>query len=199
MTFAHHTVSGSIVAGSGTGIKFELETTNDNFETGGQIEIVSQDITGNQEDFDMVFKTMDAGTAGVEKLRLSETTSTFTTNVQIDQSLFVTGILDAAGFRGSIFADDSTEMLDAINNRITVTNLDAGTLTLTNDLEVVHGGTGVSTLTEDGIMYGAGTGAVQVTAAAGAADASETFQVLTVTSDVDATPVWSDTIDGGSF
>ena len=199
MTFAHHTVSGSIVAGSGTGIKFELETTNDNFETGGQIEIVSQDITGSQEDFDMVFKTMDAGTAGVEKLRLSETTSTFSTNVQIDQSLFVTGILDAAGFRGSIFADDSTEMLDAINNRITVTNLDAGTLTLTNDLEVVHGGTGVSTLTEDGIMYGAGTGAVQVTAAAGAADASETFQVLTVTSDSDATPVWSDTIDGGSF
>ena len=199
MTFAHHTISGAIVAGSGTGIKFELETTNDNFEIGGQIEIVSQDITGSQEDFDMVFRTMDAGSTGVEKLRLSETTSTFSTSVQVDQNLFVTGILDAAGFRGSIFADDSTEMLDAINNKITVTDIAAGTLSLTTDLEVVHGGTGVSTLTEDGIMYGAGTGAVQVTAAAGAADASETFQVLTVTSDSDATPIWSDTIDGGSF
>jgi hypothetical protein len=199
MTFAHHTISGAIVAGSGTGIKFELETTNDNFEIGGQIEIVSQDITGSQEDFDMVFRTMDAGSTGVEKLRLSETTSTFSTNVQVDQNLFVTGILDAAGFRGSIFADDSTEMLDAINNKITVTDIAAGTLSLTTDLEVIHGGTGVSTLTEDGIMYGAGTGTVQVTAAAGTADASETFQVLTVTSDSDATPIWSDTIDGGSF
>ena len=199
MTFAHHTVSGAIVAGAGTGIKFELETTNNNFEIGGQIETVAQDITGSQEDFDMVFRTMDAGTAGVEKLRLSETTSTFSTNVQVDQNLFVTGILDAAGFRGSIFADDSTEMIDAINNKITVTDIAAGTLSLTTDLEVIHGGTGVSTLTEDGIMYGAGTGAVQVTAAAGAADASETFQVLTVTSDSDATPIWSDTIDGGTF
>jgi hypothetical protein len=142
---------------------------------------------------------MDAGSTGVEKLRLSETTSTFSTNVQVDQNLFVTGILDAAGFRGSIFADDSTEMLDAINNKITVTDIAAGTLSLTTDLEVIHGGTGVSTLTEDGIMYGAGTGTVQVTAAAGTADASETFQVLTVTSDSDATPIWSDTIDGGSF
>ena len=70
---------------------------------------------------------MIAGTAGVEKLRLGEDTSTFPTSVQIDQNLFVTGILDAAGFRGSIFADDSTEMVDATNNRITVTNLDAGT------------------------------------------------------------------------
>jgi len=199
MTFAHHTVSGAIVAGAGTGIKFELETTNNNFEIGGQIETVAQDITGSQEDFDMVFRTMDAGTAGVEKLRLSETTSTFSTNVQVDQNLFVTGILDAAGFRGSIFADDSTEMIDAINNKITVTDIAAGTLSLTTDLEVIHGGTGVSTLTEDGIMYGAGTGAVQVTAAAGDADASETFQVLTVTSDSDATPIWSDTIDGGTF
>jgi hypothetical protein len=146
----------------------------------------------------MLFTTRIAG-ASVEKLRLSETTSTFTTNVQIDQDLFVTGILDAAGFRGSIFADDSTEMLDAVNNRIIVTNLDAGTLTLINDLEVQYGGTGASTFTTDGILYGNAANPVQVTAAAGDADITESFQILSATSDADSTPVWTDTIDGGSF
>ena len=45
-------------------------------------------------------------------------------------------------------------MLDAVNNRIIVTNLDAGTLTLVTDLEVQYGGTGASTFTTDGILYG---------------------------------------------
>ena len=64
MTFAHHSISGTPVAGSGTGIKFELETANDNFETSGQIDVIAQDITGLQEDFDMVFSTMISGTSG---------------------------------------------------------------------------------------------------------------------------------------
>ena len=199
LTVAHHTVSGSIVAGSGTGLQFELETTNSNFEIGGQIDVVSTDITGSAEDFDMVFKTMIAGTAGVEKLRLGEDTSTFSTSVQIDQNLFVTGILDAAGFRGSIFADDSTEMVDAINNRITVTNLDAGTLALTTDLEVQYGGTGRSSFVTNGIVYGNDTGQLLVTDAAGSSDISTSFQMLTVTDSGDDTPVWTDTIDGGTF
>ena len=199
LTVAHHTVSGSIVAGSGTGLQFELETTNSNFEIGGQIDVVSTDITGSAEDFDMVFKTMIAGTAGVEKLRLGEDTSTFSTSVQIDQNLFVTGILDAAGFRGSIFADDSTEMVDAINNRITVTNLDAGTLALTTDLEVQYGGTGRSSFVTNGIVYGNDTGQLLVTDAAGSSDISTSFQMLTITDNGDDTPVWTDTIDGGTF
>ena len=168
------------------------------FVNGAKIETISTDVTTGQEDFDMVVTTTING-ADVEKLRISEDTSTFTTNVQIDQDLFVTGILDAAGFRGSIFADDSTEMIDAINNRIVVTTLDAGTLTLVTDLEVQYGGTGVSTFTENGILYGNVADPVQVTAAAGSADASNSFQILTVTADADATPVWTDTIDGGSF
>ena len=73
------------------------------------------------------------------------------------------------------------------------------TLTLTTDLEVQYGGTGASTFTENGILYGDTTNPVQVTDAAGTSDATESFQVLTVTSDSDATPIWTDTIDGGSF
>ena len=75
-----------------------------------------------------------------------------------------------------------------------------GSLILTNnDLEVQYGGTGVSTFTEDGILYGDNADPLKVTDAAGTSDASDSFQVLTVTSDSDATPVWTDTLDGGSF
>ena len=192
MTFAHHTISGTPVAGSGTGIKFELETASSNFETGGQIDVIARDVTGGQEDFDISFKSMTAGSL-TEKLLLSETSATVTTD------LIVNGVLDAAGFTGSIFADDSTEIIDAIGNRLTVVNADIGTLTLTTDLEVQYGGTGASTFTENGILYGDTTNPVQVTDAAGTSDATESFQVLTVTSDSDATPIWTDTIDGGSF
>ena len=198
VTLAHHSVSGTPVNGVGVGMKFEVETTNDNFETGVQIDAVVQDITGTQEDFDMVVSTMSAGSV-TEKLRISETTSTFTTNLQIDQDLFVTGILDASGFRGSVFADDSTEIIDSINNKITVTDAEVGTLTLTTDLEVQYGGTGVSTFTTDGILYGNAADPVQVTEAAGTSDTSESFQVLTVVGGGDNTPVWTDTIDGGEF
>ena len=160
--------------------------------------MVAQDVTGSQEDFDMVISTMSSGSV-TEKLRISETTSTLTTSLQVDQNLTVTGILDAAGITSSIYADDSTEMLDAINNRLIVSTGQIGELTLTTDLEVQYGGTGVSTFTTDGILYGNAADPVQVTAAAGSADASNSFQILTVTSDSDATPVWTDTIDGGTF
>jgi hypothetical protein len=199
LTLAHHTLSGIPVIGSGTGLKFELETTNGNFETSGIIEVVSQDLTGTQEDFDMVFRTMNAGSPASVKLTLSETTATFTTNLQVDQNLFVTGILDASGFRGSVFADDSTEIIDSINNKLTVVNADIGTLALTTDLEVQYGGTGRSVFTGDGIVYGNESGALQVTDNAGSSDQSVSFQILTVVGDGNTTPIWTDTIDGGEF
>jgi len=198
ISLAHHSVSGSPAVGSGTGLRFELETSNSNYEIGGQIDSIVQDITGNQEDFDMVFSTMNSGSV-TEKFRLSENTATITTSLQVNQNLTVTGLLDAASITASIYSDDSTEMLDAINNRLIVTTGQIGELTLTTDLEVQYGGTGVSTFTTNGILYGNTADPVQVTDAAGTSDASESFQILTVTSDVDATPVWTDTIDGGSF
>jgi len=198
VTLAHHSVSGTPVAGIGVGMKFEVETTNDNFETGAQIDAVVQDITGTQEDFDMVFSTMSAGSVS-EKLRLSETLATVTTNLQVDEDLTVTGILDAAGFRGSIFADDSTEIIDSINNKITVTDAEVGTLTLTTDLEVQYGGTGRSDFVTNGVVYGNGSDQLLVTDAAGSSDISTSFQILTVTDSGDDTPVWTDTIDGGEF
>ena len=78
-----------------------------------------------------------------------------------------------------------------------------GDLELDTDLEVQFGGTGVSTFTEKGIVYGNAAGAMQVTAAANIAspgtgtDATTSYQILTVTSA--GVPVWTNTIDGGTF
>jgi len=212
IVLAHHTISGIPVAGSGTGIKFELETANDNFETGAQIDVVAQDVTGTQEDFDMVFSTMISGTVA-EKLRLGENTSTFSTDITINNDQLLTTqstfnlLNDTAttvNFAGAatalnIGAAGGLATIDQsvqVNEDLTID----GTLALTNvDLEVQYGGTGVSEFTENGILYGDTANPVQVTDAAGTSDVSNSFQVLTVTSDIDATPVWTDTIDGGSF
>ena len=78
-----------------------------------------------------------------------------------------------------------------------------GDLELDTDLEVQFGGTGVSTFTSNGIIYGNAAGAMQVTAAANMAspgtgtDATTSYQVLTVTSA--GVPVWTNTLDGGTF
>ena len=213
LTLIHQSEGGTVVAGAGTGIKFELETQNANYETTGSIDLVATDVTGSQEDFDMVFSTMIAGTAGVEKFRLGETVSTLTTDLAInndtlstDQATFnlLNTTATTVNFAGAATALNigATGGLTTIDQNVQV-NEDVtidGTLALTNiDLEVQYGGTGVSTFTENGILYGDTANPVQVTDAAGTSDVSTSFQILTVTSDVDATPVWTDTIDGGSF
>ena len=78
-----------------------------------------------------------------------------------------------------------------------------GDLELDTDLEVQFGGTGASTFTTNGITYGNGSNPLQVTAAANMAnpgtgdDATTSYQVLTVTSA--GVPVWTNTLDGGTF
>ena len=78
-----------------------------------------------------------------------------------------------------------------------------GDLELDADLEVQYGGTGVGTFTTNGIVYGNGTNPLQVTAEANmsspgtGSDVTTSFQVLTVTAA--GVPVWTDTIDGGTF
>ena len=78
-----------------------------------------------------------------------------------------------------------------------------GDLELDTDLEVQYGGTGVSTFTTNCIVYCNGAGPLQITAEANMAspgtgsDTTTSFQVLTVTAA--GVPVWTDTIDGGTF
>ncbi len=70
-------------------------------------------------------------------------------------------------------------------------------LTLETDLTVPNGGTGVSSFTDNGIVYGDGSNALDVTAAAGSSDATTSNQLLTV--DGSGVPVFTTTIDGGTY
>ena len=97
-------------------------------------------------------------------------------------------------------ATDTGTVFGITGNRGTVV---IGDLELDTDLEVQYGGTGVSTFTQYGIPYGDAGNPLQVTAAANMAspgtgnDATTSYQVLTVTSG--GVPVWTNTIDGGTF
>ena len=97
-------------------------------------------------------------------------------------------------------ATDTNTVFGVTGNRGTVV---LGDLELDTDLVVEFGGTGAGTFTTNGIMYGNATSPLQVTAAANmgspgtGTDQTTSYQVLTVTSA--GVPVWTDTIDGGTF
>lgn len=70
-----HTTSGTPANNIGVGIEFEAETSASNNEVGATIEAVAVDATAASEDFDLVFKTMAAGAAAAERMRLKSTGS----------------------------------------------------------------------------------------------------------------------------
>ena len=110
------------------------------------------------------------------------------------------GGADGAGAWTFIEEATDTNTVFGVTQRGTVV---LGDLELDTDLEVQYGGTGVSTFTANGIIYGNTAGALQVTAAANVGspgsgdDVTTSFQVLTVTAA--GVPVWTSTIDGGTF
>ncbi len=97
-------------------------------------------------------------------------------------------------------ATDTNTVFGVTGNRGTVV---LGDLELDTDLAVQYGGTGASTFTQYGITYGDSTNPLKVTAAANMAspgtgdDATTSYQVLTVTAA--GVPVWTNTLDGGTF
>ena len=101
-----------------------------------------------------------------------------------------------------------TNGVDDIQLRVTAIAVSRGTVLLGDleldvDLAVKHGGTGRSEFNSKGILYGNGAGELLETAAANMAnpgvgpDVATSFQILTVTAA--GVPVWTDTIDGGTF
>lgn len=62
--------TGTPANGIGTGIEFAVETTDNNLEIGAAIDAVVTDVTATSEDFDLVFRTMNAGAAVTEKVRI---------------------------------------------------------------------------------------------------------------------------------
>ena len=102
---------------------------------------------------------------------------------------------------GSAGTDDLKLRVTAIGaNRGTVV---LGELELDTDLRVEYGGTGRSEFNTNGILYGNGTSELLETAAANMSnpgitpDVATSYQILTVTAA--GVPVWTDTLDGGTF
>jgi hypothetical protein len=105
-------------------------------------------------------------------------------NIQIG----VTGANEIDTSTGNLTLD-STGGLTTIDDDLAVT----GTVTLTNDLDVAHGGTGVSSFTNNGVLYGDGSNDLDVTAASTAAGA------ILQTAASGGVPAFSDVIDGGTY
>lgn len=119
---------------------------------------------------------------------------------------YTTGTLLVAGSTGLLSLANTTYVQSGTlttNNTITSITVDAygrftnSTVSAISGLTVPQGGTGLATITQNGITYGNGVGTLGVTAAAGGADQTWSNQILTVTNA--GTPVWTTTLDGGSF
>jgi hypothetical protein len=65
--------SGTPATGIGVGIEFATETAAGNTEVGATIEAITTDVTSTSEDFDLSFKTMAAGAAAAERMRVTST------------------------------------------------------------------------------------------------------------------------------
>lgn len=63
--------AGTTGVGTGVGMEFKSSTNASNFKVGATIEAVTTDVTAASEDFDLGFKTMSAGAAATEKLRIT--------------------------------------------------------------------------------------------------------------------------------
>jgi hypothetical protein len=65
--------SGTPANGIGVGMQFAVETAASNTEIGATIEAITTDVTSTSEDFDLSFKTMAAGAAAVERMKVTST------------------------------------------------------------------------------------------------------------------------------
>lgn len=65
--------SGTPANGIGVGVEFAAETDSGNTEVGATIEAITTDVTSGSEDFDISFKTMAAGAAAAERMRVTST------------------------------------------------------------------------------------------------------------------------------
>ena len=135
-----------------------------------------------------------SGTAG--NVVFGEGTFTGVTAGNIKVGVTADGTLDTSSGNLTINSAGGTTTIDDhvdISGGLDVTGATtSGSLTLTTDLAVAHGGTGVSTFTDNGVLYGDGANALDVTAAS-SADGS------ILQADSGGAPAFSNIIDGGTY
>ena len=127
------TSSGTPGTGIGAGIDIVTETSVGNNEIGTSLQSISTDVTGGNEDFDLVFKNMAAGSAASEVARITSTGVTTTAG-----NFSATGSVSAtAGVSSSIEDSGTTTVINPL------------TLTRTSSATPAAGiGTGLAFVTE---------------------------------------------------
>jgi hypothetical protein len=118
-------------------------------------------------------------------------------NVDINDATFSTANVNANFFKGNLIATTASVGSLTITGGTTLANTSIGSLTLGTPLAVTSGGTGQTSFTQSGIIYGSGSSSLGVTALAGASDQTWSNQILTVNNS--GVPIWSSTMDGGTF
>jgi len=122
-------------------------------------------------------------------------------------STFSSGALLIGSGTGALttLANSSYSLTGSLGTNNTLTSLTvdaygrvtAATGAAISGLTVSQGGTGTTTFTTNGIVYGNAGSALGVTSAAGTSDATGSYQILTT--NATGVPVWTTTMDGGSF
>lgn len=182
----------------------------------GVISLTTDTTNGIANIFTTITDTTNIAESGIINLGSS---SVATTSVNIGgaftgNQLKISGTVDGTV---TVTSDVTTGTVDLFNNLTTGTlniagagantinlgsatsTVNIGQLILTTELAVPYGGTGLTTFTTNGIVYGNAGDDLQVTAASnpGVGNATTSYGILTT--DASNVPVWTDTIDGGSY
>ncbi len=161
-------------------------TTINAFAAATSLELAVQTASASSLTFGAAWSGNQLKIAGTASGTVTVTSDVTTGTVSLFNNI-TTGTLDIAGGGAS-----------TINIGGTGSTVNIKTLTLTSDLEVQYGGTGQSSFTTNGVIYGQNTSGLAVTAASNpGSNATTSYGILTT--DASNVPVWTDTIDGGSY
>lgn len=157
-----HTTSGTPAANIGAGIEFEVETADNNNEVGATIEAVAAGVSAAAENFDLVIKTMVAGAAASEALRVGSAAIKASRQVYFPEAT----LTDAANINWAVGAAQTAKVTLGGNRTFNApTGMIAGALYV---LRVIQDGTGSRTLTWNAVFKFGATPVLQT--AAGAVD-----------------------------
>ena len=123
-------------------------------------------------------------------------TASGTANITTDVTSGIVNIFNSVSTGGTVNLATGSDVVINVGGTNSTVNIKE--LTLATDLAVQYGGTGQSSFTTNGVIYGNSTsGLLVTTASVPGSNATTSFGILTT--DVSNVPVWTDTIDGGSY
>lgn len=172
--------TGTPAAGIGAGLLFSVETAANNFEIGARIEAVTTDVTATSEDFDIVFKTMAAGAAAAERMRIGSTGLVNVTSLGIGGTAVTSTAAELNLVDGSVAGTivNSKAVVYGAAGQVNATTLQIAGTSITStaaELNLLDGSVAGTVVNSKAVIYGAAGEVLAATAAAG----TNTTQVAT--------------------